>query len=134
MISLGIIEWGLAMALSDFWLRFLLFFRLKIAIWFDPDRDFRSVDKMLHAFGGFAVALILLYLVHTGAIMFAHTGLGIILATLAIGLVWELGQTDTAHSQHLLGKPGYGIGLVDLFYDGLGALVLLLFRFTLRLL
>jgi len=51
-----------------------------------------------------------------------------------IGLVYEAGQTDVAHSQRLLGKPGFGIGLVDLAYDGFGALVLLAFRFTLRLL
>jgi len=34
----------------------------KIAIWFDPDRDWRSADKIMHAFGGFAVCLLSLWL------------------------------------------------------------------------
>ena len=98
----------------------------KIAIWFDPDHDFRSFDKIEHAFGGFAVALLLLLAV--------HSALGILAWTMVIGLVYECGQADVAHSQHLLGKPGFGIGILDLFYDGLGALILLAFRFTLRVL
>ena len=98
----------------------------KIAIWFDPDTDFRSVDKLEHLFGGFAVCLVLLPVVHVGL-----TALG---WTMVIGFAYECGQADVAHSQHLLGKPGFGIGLLDLFYDGLGAAVLLTFRYTLRLL
>jgi hypothetical protein len=117
-IWLAFIEWELRMSLRDWW--------QKVAIWFDPDRDWRSLDKIEHAFGGFAVALLLLLAV--------HSGLSILGWTMVIGLAYELGQADVAHSQRLLGKPGYGIGLVDLAYDGFGALVLLAFRFTLRLL
>lgn len=42
--------------------------------------------------------------------------------TTVIGFVYEGGQADVAYSQKLLGKPGYGIGLIDLVADVLGAL------------
>lgn len=104
----------------------------RIAIWFDPDRDWRSADKIMHAFGGFAVCLLSLWLVTVlRELPFWVAALAL---TMIIGFVYEGGQADVAHSQHLLGKPGYGIGLVDLAYDGFGALILLAFRFTLRLL
>jgi hypothetical protein len=91
-----------------------------ISVWFDPDRDWRSVDKLMHLVGGFAVCLLLQ--------PFTPSGLSAFLWTMVIGLVYEAGQADVAHSQRLLGKPGYGIGLVDLVYDGTGALLLLGFR------
>lgn len=114
------------MSLRDWWRWLKSWFAAHVGIWFDPDRDWRSLDKIEHAVLGFATALVLLLVV--------HAGLGILAWTLALGLAFELGQADVAHSQRLLGKPGFGIGLLDLFYDGLGALILLLFRFTLRLL
>lgn len=97
-----------------------------IGIWFDPDRDWRSVDKIEHAFGGFALCLVFLMVTHAGWRAFE--------LTMLVGLAYECGQADVAHSQRLLGKPGFGIGLVDLAYDAIGAIILLLFRFTLWML
>ena len=94
-----------------------------IAIWFDSDRDWRSLDKMEHLFGGFCVCLLLQ--------PFTPSGLSAFLWTMAIGLAYEAGQADVAHAQRLLGKPGYGIGMVDLVYDGIGAVILLAFRWRL---
>jgi len=126
MIWIAHLEWEVVMDLRDLW--------KKIAFWFDPDRDWRSVDKLQHAVLGFVVALLLLVPIYLRWVLFAHAALGVLIATLVIGLIWELAQAEIAHSQHLLGKPGYGIGLVDLAYDGIGALILLWFRFLLRLL
>jgi hypothetical protein len=124
MIWLAHVEWGLADDMRRLW--------AKIAIWFDPDRDWRSADKIMHAFGGFAVCLLSLWLVVVlRTLPFVAAAL---VLTMIIGLVYEFGQADVAHSQRLLGKPGYGIGLVDLTYDAIGALILLAFRFTLRML
>jgi hypothetical protein len=88
--------------------------------WLDPDYDWRSFDKIEHLFGGFAVCLVLQ--------PFTPSGLNALAWTMVIGLVYELGQADVARSQRLLGKPGYGIGLLDLVYDCVGALMLLGFR------
>lgn len=120
------------MSLRD-WSRWIAsWVKAYILIWFDPDHDLRSVDKLMHLFGGLAVCLLSLWLVTVlRTLPFAIAAL---VLTMIIGLVYECGQADTAHSQRLLGKPGYGIGLVDLGYDGIGALILLALRFTLRML
>ena len=97
--------------------------RAKLAIWFDPDHDWRSVDKLQHLLGGFGVCLALQ--------PFTSSGFSALCWTLVIGLVYECGQADTAHSLHMLGKPGHGIGLLDWFYDGVGALLLLWLRWKL---
>lgn len=120
------------MSLRDWWRWFSSWFAAHVGIWFDPDMDFRSVDKIQHAFGCFAIALLLVWLLPKVELWPLTTR--VLFWTLVIGLVYECGQTDVARSQRLLGKPGFGIGLVDLFFDGAGGAVLLLLRFTLRLL
>lgn len=122
LIWLGVVEWWMVDDMRRLW--------AKLAIWFDPDRDFRSVDKIEHAFGGFAVCLVSLWLV--AVLRTLPIAIAALILTLIIGLVYEAGQADVAHSQRLLGKPGFGIGLVDLAYDGFGAILLLAVRFTLR--
>lgn len=93
----------------------------KLSAWFDPDTDLRSLDKMEHAFGGFAVCLICVQFV---------SGFDAFVLTCVIGFVYECGQADTAHSLRALGRPGFGIGLVDLAYDAVGALILLWLRWA----
>ena len=131
-IWVGFVEWELAEEMRTFsaWARSWL--DAYVLIWLDPDRDWRSVDKIMHAFGGFAVCLLSLWLVTV--LRELPLPAAALVLTMIIGLVYEFGQTDVARSQHLLGKPGYGIGLVDLAYDSIGALLLLAFRFTLRML
>jgi hypothetical protein len=114
------------------WRRIAAWIELHILIWFDPDHDLRSLDKLEHLFGGFAVCLLSLWLV--GVLRALPFAIAALVLTLIIGLVYECGQANVASSQRLLGKPGYGIGLVDLGYDGVGALILLALRFTLRML
>jgi len=81
---------------------------------FDPDRDWRSLDKMQHLLGGFGVRL---------AMELKEMGWEAIFWSSVIFLVYELGQTDVARSLKKLGQPGYGIGLVDLAYDEIGMLL-----------
>lgn len=81
---------------------------------FDPDWDWRSWDKIEHLFGGFGVRLLM---------ELKETGWDAVFWSCVIFVVYELGQTDVARSQKLLGKPGYGIGLLDLLYDLAGMLL-----------
>lgn len=85
----------------------------------DPDRKAIAKDKLRHFVGGFGTCAAFDIALSNGQ------ALG---ATVLAGLIWEGGQTDTAHSDGQLGKPGYGIGILDLCADTLGAVVWLLFK------
>lgn len=84
----------------------------------DPDRDWRSVDKMQHLLGGFGVRLVM---------QLKETGWEAVFWSSVIFLVYELGQTDVARSLKKLGQPGFGIGLVDLAYDEIGLFLAIVF-------
>ena len=85
---------------------------LFIRSWFDPDRTIVGGDKLQHLVGGFLVC----------AAVDAFKSRGEAVAwTAALGFAYEAGQADVAHSQGLLGRAGFGIGLLDLACDLVGA-------------
>jgi hypothetical protein len=84
----------------------------------DPDRDWRSLDKVEHAALGFAVCCLATFLL---------PGLQAFLFALWTGAVYEAGQTDTAYSlrdgsgRRYAGQPGFGFSFLDLAFDVAGA-------------
>jgi len=103
---------------------------VKLSNFFDPDSAWFSQDKFQHGASFFIVGLVTAigYNWWLGLVL---TKIGIALAVVAqsfvIGLVYELGQTDTAYSVtkyyglKLLGQPGFGISPLDLVWDVAGA-------------
>jgi hypothetical protein len=79
---------------------------------FDPDYDWRSLDKVQHAAAGFALCL--------GFNLVLAIGDAFLIAVWTLA-VFEAGQTDVAHSLRRLGIPGFGFGLLDLAFGIAGA-------------
>lgn len=86
----------------------------------DPDRNWRSPDKLEH----FAFGVVLCWLFTLAAL----SGPAALWWTAWSAVAYEAGQTDTAASAGLLGKPGFGFGLLDIAAALAGALVYLAFR------
>jgi hypothetical protein len=97
----------------------------------DPDRVWFARDKYQH--GGFLLAF-----GYLGARLAAATlplpALAVALVVLVVGCIvavtYELGQTDTAYASGkiypghgLLGRPGFGFGLLDLTWDLAGLVI-----------
>ncbi len=97
---------------------------------FDPDRNWKSWDKLTHLLGSLVVC----------AIATLHfRWLDAALITVALGIALELGQWQTAHNENVyydapgsrgldevvrpLGHVGFGFGLLDLAADIVGALL-----------
>jgi len=85
----------------------------------DPDRNWRSLDKVEHAAFGFGICLMA-----TGFM----SGLAAFGFTLLVAAVYEAGQTDTAHSVGKLGQVGFGFSLLDQAFSTAGALLWLALR------
>jgi hypothetical protein len=93
---------------------------------FDPDRNWKSWDKVQHAF--LALLLCALLTLH-------FSRLESWLITLLVGAAWELAGWDVARGTFVehelgdmdrvyeptLGHPGYGFGLLDLAAVAVGA-------------
>lgn len=93
---------------------------------FDPDRNWKSPDKIEHLAGGFVACMAL----------DAFTPLWLALVvTVVIASAFELGQWDVARNgdvqfvdengdpNDLLGHAGFGFGLLDLAVGAAGALI-----------
>lgn len=87
---------------------------MTITRFLDPDRNWRSWDKIEHAALGFAVCAIATF------VLAPLPAFGFTLWTAAI---YEAGQTDTAQSLGKLGQPGFGFGLLDQAFSTAGALL-----------
>ena len=92
----------------------------------DPDTNWRSTDKVEHLVGGFAIGV--------GALLAGASLVGSLAVVLFVGGAFELGQVDTARNPNvcyregtsfgpLLGRPGFGFGVLDLGADLAGGLL-----------
>lgn len=86
----------------------------------DPDRDWRSWDKVQHLAACFALCALFDLLGFAAATAFV--------LTVWTAAVYEAGQADATYSirdgsgRRYAGRPGYGFGLLDLGVGILGAL------------
>lgn len=82
---------------------------------FDPDRQFFTMDKLQHAAFGAGITLV--------ALALGFGPLWSFLAVLALGITYELGQWDVA--RHFMSRmhPGFGFGLLDLLADLIGGAI-----------
>lgn len=83
---------------------------------FDPDTRIFAYDKLQHAAFGFAAGTLLLF-------GLGFTPVWTLLAVLAVGGAFELGQWDNARGLPGPFRPGTGFGLLDLAADVLGAAI-----------
>lgn len=94
---------------------------MRLPRWMDPDNDWLGADKLAHGVMGFALGIFML-----GLHLQYHLSLPRQLAVaLLVSVAYELGQTDTAASANMLGKPGYGFGLLDIVWDMVGVCICL---------
>jgi len=93
----------------------------------DPDTEVWAFDKLQHyGLGGI------------GSMLYLHDLLGLsigmsFILSATIAVIWEGGQTDVAYSRRfspdpLLGRAGYGFGLLDIAAHLVGSLTYILVR------
>jgi hypothetical protein len=93
----------------------------------DPDAQFFGEDKIRHTLGGLILAF--------GCLAIGLGWLAALLIVFIAGVSFEAGQLDTAINPEIilrdsrespLGEVGFGFGLIDLAWDMLGALLMVL--------
>lgn len=106
---------------------------MKLRDFIDPDRDWTSPDKWLHGKASVVLAFFscVMYAVIFPFSAWLTASLAFIFSV-GIAAAYEAGQTDTSYSAKLLGKPGYGIGLIDLVWDTGGVVAGILLWFVAR--
>lgn len=100
------------------------------AQWLDPDRCWTCKDSQQHFLAGAGLDLGLQILPNSWQV--SNKPWKRVALVALVGAVYEAGQADVAHSQGLLGNPGYGFGLKDEACNIGGAVVSELLTWGLR--
>jgi len=97
----------------------------------DPDRKWFAFDKYQHGVSFYILSVLNAMIAHVALPVWQSAAVAFAI-TLEGGLIYELGQTDTAYNKDIidrrtevsaLGTPGFGISPLDLTWDYVGGIL-----------